>query len=273
MANALVPDMAREPRSPLGFARQSSARCLLDTCGRDSDVVTTPPKVRRSWHRGLHTPVARVAVFDLDRTLIPGASAVALLRELAARKLVTRQDVVRAGLEHALYRRRGSTDAQMERARRRGLSIVAGMECEPLLAAADVVASSLVPTVCPAARFLLDRHLNSGDFCVLLSSSPQELVERVGRLLGMHRSIGTRATVANGRYTGGLDRSPCYGPGKLEALRLALGDADLQEAFAYADSASDLALLRACGHPVAVNPDRTLHRVARQEGWPILVLG
>jgi HAD superfamily hydrolase (TIGR01490 family) len=146
------------------------------------------------------------------------------------------------------------------------------MKCEPLLAAADVVAARLALTVCPAARFLLDRHLTSGDSCVLLSSSLQELVERVGRLLGMHRSIGTRATVANGRYTGGLDHSPCYGPGKLEALRLALGDVDLQEAFAYADSAGDLALLRACGHPVAVNPDRTLHRVAREEGWPILVL-
>jgi HAD superfamily hydrolase (TIGR01490 family) len=236
-------------------------------------VVTTPPKVRRSWHRGLHTPVARVAVFDLDRTLIPGASSVALVRELAARKLVTRHHVVRAGLEHVIYRRRGSTDAQIERARRQGLSIVAGMECEPLLAVADVVAARLAPTVCPAARFLLDRHLNASDFCVLLSSSPQELVERIGRLLGMHRSIGTRATVANGRYTGGLDRPPCYGHGKLEALRLALGDVDLHEAFAYADSARDLALLHACGHPVAVNPDRTLHRVARQEGWPILVLG
>jgi HAD superfamily hydrolase (TIGR01490 family) len=235
--------------------------------------VTTTPKVRRSSHRRLHTPVARLAVFDLDRTLIPGASAVALLRELAARKLVTRQDVIRAGLEQVLYRRRGSTHAQIERARRRGLSIVAGMEREPLLAVADVVAARLAPTVCPAARYLLDRHLTSGDSCVLLSSSPQELVERLGRLLGMHHSIGTRATVANGRYTGALDRPPCYGPGKLDALRLALGDVDLQETFAYADSASDLALLRACGHPVAVNPDRTLHRVARQEGWPTLVLG
>ena len=75
-----------------------------------------------------------------------------------------------------------------------------------------------------------------------------------------------------GRYTVGLDHSPCCGPGKLEALRLALGDVNLQEAFAYADSASDLALLRACGRPAAVNPDRTLHRVAREEGWPILVL-
>ena len=108
---------------------------------------------------------------------------------------------------------------------------------------------------------------------MLLSSSPQELVGLVGRELGMHRSIGTRAAVADGRYTGDLDHPFCYGAGKVEALRLALGDVGLRGAFAYADSASDLPLLRACGHPVAVNPDRTLRRVAGRFGWPVLVLG
>jgi phosphoserine phosphatase len=64
----------------------------------------------------------------------------------------------------------------------------------------------------------------------------------------------------------------CYGDGKVQALRLALGEIDLRGAFAYADSASDLPLLRACGHPVAINPDRSLRRVARRSGWPILTL-
>jgi phosphoserine phosphatase len=89
----------------------------------------------------------------------------------------------------------------------------------------------LLTEVGPAARFLLDHHLGAGDFCVLLSSSPKELVELVGRELGMHRSIGTRAAVEDGRYTGDLDRPLCYG-GELEALRLALGDIDLRGATA-----------------------------------------
>jgi hypothetical protein len=70
-----------------------------------------------------------------------------------------------------------------------------------------------------------------------------------------------------------LDRPLCYGPGKVEARRHALGDIDLRHAFGSADSASDLALLCACGHPVAVNPARTLRRVAHQQGWPVLVFG
>jgi HAD superfamily hydrolase (TIGR01490 family) len=138
---------------------------------------------------------------------------------------------------------------------------------------ARAVAGRLAADVGPSARFLLDHHRGAGDFCVLLSSSPQELVGLVGRELGMHRSIGTRAAVADGRYTGDLDHPFCYGAGKVEALRLALGDVGLRGAFAYADSASDLPLLRACGHPVAVNPDRTLRRVAGRFGWPVLVLG
>lgn len=246
---------------------------MPDTLARNSDIVTTTPAVRDRQPLDLGQPLARLAVFDLDRTLIPGASIVALVRELAARKLVTRRRVVQAGLEHLIYRRRGSTDAQVERARDRALSIVAGMERGPLLLAADAVGVRLAASVGPAARYLLDHHLAGGDFCVLLSSSPEELVERIGRLLGMHRSLGTRSTVADGRYTGGLDRPLCYAAGKVDALRLALGDVHLRHAFAYADSASDLPLPRMCGHPIAVNPDRRLRCVAQQEGWPILVLG
>jgi phosphoserine phosphatase len=87
-----------------------------------------------------------------------------------------------------LYQRLGSTDAQVERTRDRALSVVAGMERAPLLAAADVVALRLAAAVGPAARFLLDHHLGSGDFCVLLSSSPQELVEWVASPISVGRS-------------------------------------------------------------------------------------
>jgi phosphoserine phosphatase len=149
------------------------------TGARNSDGVTTARKARHQRHAQLSTPIVRLAVFDLDRTLVPGASIVALARELAARRLIIRRHLVRAGLEHVLYQRLGSTDAQVERTRDRALSVVAGMERAPLLAAADVVALRLAAAVGPAARFLLDHHLGSGDFCVLLSSSPQELVEWV----------------------------------------------------------------------------------------------
>lgn len=236
-------------------------------------ITTVHVGYERRRREGAAARLNRLAVFDLDRTLIPGASLVAFVRELADRKLIARRRALRAGFEQVLYKRWGSTDAQIEQARDWALAIVAGMNRQRLLAAADLVARRLVTEVPPAARLLLDHHLVVGDFCVLLSSSPQELVERIGRGLGMQRSIGTRAELVDGHYTGAIDGPLCYGTGKLEALQLTLGDVDLRDAFAYADSASDLPLLRTCGHPVAVNPDRTLRRVAHRSGWPVLSLG
>ncbi|MEY2571670.1 MAG: hypothetical protein QOE63_2020 [Acidimicrobiaceae bacterium] len=119
---------------------------------------------------------------------------------------------------------------------------------------------------------LLEHHLAAGDFCVVLSASPHELVEVIGASLGAHRAIGTRAAVTDGYLTGELDGPFCYGPGKLARLRNALGPVDLHDAWAYADSRSDLPLLQACGHPVAVNPDRALRKVAARHEWPVITV-
>lgn len=213
---------------------------------------------------------ATLALFDLDRTLLPGSSLVALGRALARARLVPTRLLVGAGARDMLYRRRGSTDAQAERLRNRALAAVAGVERASLLEALWVLAERLAGQITPGARLLVERHLSGGDFCVVLSASPQELVELVCARLGAHRGIGTRGEIVDGCFTGRLDGPFCYGPGKLDRLAAALGPVDLSRAWAYADSASDLPLLRAVGHPVAVNPDRRLRAVAVAAGWPVL---
>ncbi|MGH9040485.1 MAG: HAD family hydrolase, partial [Acidimicrobiia bacterium] len=118
----------------------------------------------------------------------------------------------------------------------------------------------------------LDMHLAVGDFCVIASASPQELVEAAARSLGAHRAVGTRAQVADGCFTGALDGPFCHGRGKLARLWVELGTADLSEATAYSDSTSDLPMLNAAGRPVAVNPDRRLRKMATEAGWPVVRL-
>ena len=88
----------------------------------------------------------------------------------------------------------------------------------------------------------------------------------------MTGGIGTRSIVVEGAYTGELDGPFCYGHGKVEAIeRIARWEGlDLAQCYAYSDSASDLPMLQAVGHPVAVNPDGPLERHARQHGWPIV---
>ncbi len=215
-------------------------------------------------------PAATVALFDLDRTLLPGSSLVALGRALAQARLVPTRLFLGAGARDVYYRRRGGSDGQAERLRDRALAAVAGVEHDSLLGALTVLAERLVDQISPGARLLVERHLAAGDFCVVLSASPQELVELMCTRLGVHRGVGTRGEVVDGRFTGRLDGPFCYGAGKLVRLAAALGPVDLPAAWAYADSASDLPVLRAVGHPVAVNPDRRLRAVAAAAGWPVL---
>jgi HAD superfamily hydrolase (TIGR01490 family) len=199
-----------------------------------------------------------VALFDLDRTLIRGSSLSIFGRELVRRGHVPRSLVAR----HALLDRLVGTL----------LDAAAGRPAGPLLAAASSMGATLAAEVPPAARFLLQRHVDAGDFCVILSASPHELVEAVTVALGAHRAVGTRLEVCDGLLTGRLDGPFCYGSGKLEGLQREVGHLDLASATAYADSGSDLPLLDRCGTPVAVNPDAELQRWALRSGWPIVRL-
>ncbi|HEX7134140.1 MAG TPA: HAD-IB family hydrolase [Iamia sp.] len=214
-----------------------------------------------------------IALFDLDRTLLPGSSLEALGRALAAEGLVSRRRLARAAAEQVRFTRRGASDATATRLCTEGLGVIAGVERDRLAPVVQRVGEELADLPVPGTRALVQRHLDAGHFCVVLSASPQELVEVVCSRLGLHRAVGTCAAVADGRFTGALDGVFCYGPGKLARLRQALGQVDLGQAWAYADSISDLPVLSACAHPVAVNPDRQLRKLARTNAWPIFDVG
>ena len=213
-----------------------------------------------------------VAVFDLDRTLIPGSSLMALARELVRRGLVPRAQLVRHAGRSAVFARRGLGDGAVASVRTGALAALAGRAASDLAPVARDGGCQLAADVYGGARRLLELHQMAGDFCVLLSASPQELVEAVGQALGAHRAVGTRVEVEGGRFTGRLDGAFCYGVGKLTRLHDELGDLDLDTAHAYSDSSSDVPLLAACGRPVAVNPDRRLRAAARANGWPVIEL-
>lgn len=215
-------------------------------------------------------PGGRLAIFDLDRTLLPGSSLVALGRAMATAGMLSRRRLASAAVQDARFRRRGSRGGEVERLRHEALAHIGGLARQPLVELAHEVAATLAPQISAGARLLLDRHVAAGDFVVVLSASPQELVEAIVGVLGAHRGIGTRAAHEAGTYTGRLDGPFCYGAGKIDRLLIDVGAVDLHQAAAYADSTSDLPLLLACGEPVAVNPDRGLRAVADRRGWPIL---
>jgi HAD superfamily hydrolase (TIGR01490 family) len=214
-----------------------------------------------------------VAVFDLDRTLIRGSSLSLYGRELVRRGLVPRSTVARHALLELAFQRRGVGAARIDHLVGTLLDAATGRPAEPLFAVARGMGAALAAEVQPAARFLLQRHLDAGDFCIVLSASPHELVEAVAASLGAHRAVGTRIDSVDGVLTGRLDGPFCYGRGKIEALEREIGRVDLATATAYADSGSDLPLLERCGTAVAVNPDAELRRWATREGWPVVRFG
>jgi HAD superfamily hydrolase (TIGR01490 family) len=132
---------------------------------------------------------------------------------------------------------------------------------------------TLLEKVRPEALALVERHRQAGRATYIVSAAPFELVDPLARAMGMTAGIGTVSEIVDGAYTGRLVGSFCYGEGKVEAItELARWEGlALDQCYAYSDSASDLPMLQAVGHPVAVNPDAKLERHARRNGWPIVI--
>jgi phosphoserine phosphatase len=115
-------------------------------------------------------------------------------------------------------------------------------------------------------------HQDSGRRVYIVTAASQEMAALLSHVLGFDGGIGSRSEVVDGVYTGRAGGPFTYREGKAQALRaLAASEGiDLAASWAYSDSESDLPMLRAVGHPVAVNPDAELARVARAEGWAVM---
>jgi HAD superfamily hydrolase (TIGR01490 family) len=226
-----------------------------------------------SEYVGLASSGQSAAFFDLDRTLISGSSAFTLALQARKAGIIPNIEFVRDAVGAATFKLMGASDDTTNEVRTRVLKAVTGMQQSDLQALNVEVLPRLLARLRPEARRLLDRHRHAGRDTYIVSAAPQEIVEPLAHSLGMTSGIGTRSLVVDGRYTGELQGPFCYGEGKVEAIR-ELADwqgYDLSQCYAYSDSASDLPMLEAVGHPVAVNPDGKLERHARRNGWPIVI--
>jgi HAD superfamily hydrolase (TIGR01490 family) len=213
------------------------------------------------------------AFFDLDRTLISGSSAFTLAIQARRAGLIPNLEFARDTTGAIAFKLFGSSDNTTDAVRERILKAVTGMRQSDLQALNVEVLPRLLAKLRPEARRLIDRHRRAGRDTFIVSAAPQEIVEPLAHSLGMTSGLGTRSVVADGIYTGALEGPFCYGQGKVEAIReLANWNSyELAQCYAYSDSASDLPMLEAVGHPVAVNPDGRLERHARRHGWPIVI--
>jgi HAD superfamily hydrolase (TIGR01490 family) len=212
------------------------------------------------------------AFFDLDRTLMAGSSAFQFGRAAYKSGLVSRRQLARDAWENVVFRLSGSTDAGTDALRERIGRILEGVRVRELQRLAPDVLAGVLPRLYPRMLAIAYEHQDAGRPIFICTAASQEMAELMAIVLTFDGAVGSVSEVVDGHYTGRAGGPFTYREGKAEAIReLAERERiDLAESWAYSDSESDLPMLRLVGHPVAVNPDTGLGRVARSEGWEVL---
>jgi HAD superfamily hydrolase (TIGR01490 family) len=254
-AGESAPDTNPEPGAGLAADPLTQSRCDADT-----------------WVPSMPDPSA-AAFFDVDNTLLRGASIYHFAKGLAARRLFGPTDLARITLSQIAFRLRGIEDrSHIDAAREAALAFVAGHRVDDIVALGEeIYDETIADRIWAGTRELTRRHLLAGQRVWLVTATPVELATILARRLGLTGALGTEAQTDDGVYTGRLVGGLLHGPAKAIAI-VALADReglDLSKCSAYSDSANDLPMLELVGHPNVVNPDAELLRAARSRGWPV----
>jgi len=213
------------------------------------------------------------AFFDVDNTVMRGASIFHLARGLAKRKFFTVREVGDFAWKQAKFVVNGSEDLEdMASATEAGLAFVQGKRVDDVVSLGEEIFDELMARkLWPGTLALAQGHLDRGQRVWLVTATPVELASIIAERLGLTGALGTVSEIEHGVYTGQLVGAPLHGKAKAEAVR-ALAEReglDLVRCTAYSDSANDVPMLSIVGRAVAVNPDGALRKHARAVGWEI----
>ena len=251
-------------RQLLKPARASQAAAAAGAASAAAAEVIAPPP-------GMNPAAA--AFFDVDNTLMRGASIYHFARGLAARNLFTPLDLLKMTWVQVAYRLRGKEDSgHIDAVRQSALAFVADHKVADIVALGEqIYDETMARRIWQGTRDLALRHLAAGERVWLVTATPVELANILSSRLGLTGALGTVAETRDGVYTGRLVGGLLHGEAKAAAVRAlaAREGLDLARCSAYSDSANDLPMLQLVGHPHVVNPDSSLLAEARQRGWPV----
>lgn len=210
------------------------------------------------------------ALFDMDQTLVNVNTAACLVRWRRRHGRNSTADVVRVAYWLAKYRF-GLLDAPRV-AQRVMTQFQNDREDELLSDCVEWYRAEGRNYVVAKARETVERHRSLGAVLAVVTSATRYAAAPLARELGIPYVLCTDLEIdALGRFTGRILEPLCYGPGKVIRAKQwaeSIGH-DLTHAFFYTDSITDAPLLEVVAHPVAVNPDLRLRRLARARGWSI----
>ncbi|WP_345455984.1 HAD-IB family hydrolase [Nocardioides marinquilinus] len=256
------PDPADRSRRPLDLQQRSLLAGEAAAAAAEVETALDHPV----------DPTA-AAFFDVDNTIMQGASIFHLARGMHRRKLFTTRDIVGAVWKQAYFRVVGVEDPDhIAETRNSALSFIAGFPVAELESLSDeIFDEQMAHRIWPGTRALAQLHLDQGQRVWLVTAAPVEIARIIARRLGLTGALGTVSETEDGLYTGRLVGDLLHGPAKAEAvLALAAREGlDLARCSAYSDSVNDLPMLGLVGDPVAVNPDARLRAHAREHGWRV----
>jgi len=213
------------------------------------------------------------AFFDVDNTIMQGASIFHLARGLHRRKFFTTREILGAAWKQAYFRVIGVEDPEhVAEARASALNFIKGHRVEELEALGEeIFEEAMAHRIWPGTRALAQLHLDQGQRVWLVTAAPIEIANIIARRLGLTGAMGTVSEHVDGVYTGRLVGDLLHGPAKGVAVR-AVADReglDLRRCSAYSDSFNDLPMLSMVGDPCVINPDSRLRDHARANGWRV----
>jgi len=266
-----------DPDQPDADPRRASDGAAPQAPGADR---AAPGAASRAGDEGAGGPLSRngaggaAAFFDLDKTLMAGSSGIFFARAAYETGMISRARLARDAYENLRYRLRGSTDDRADEVRRRVGEMIAGVQVRELQRLSPRVLAGVLPRLYPQMLARAYAHQDAGTPIYILTAASQEMADLLAHVLAFDGGLGSRSEIVDGRYTGRPAGPFNYREGKVLSMReLAASEGiDLASSYAYSDSESDLPMLRVVGHPVVVNPDPDLRRIAAEEGWEVLHL-
>lgn len=218
----------------------------------------------------------KLVLFDLDNTLLAGDSDFEWAQFLIEHGVLDRE--LYAARNHAFYEqyKAGTLDIhefldfQLKPLSRHARSQLNAWH-------ADYMQQKILPLMTPAAKALVERELADAELVAVITATNSFVTAPIARAFGISHLIATEPEQANGDYTGRVAGTPSFREGKIVRLHEWLGSlgktlGDFDQSWFYSDSLNDLPLLECVSHPVAVDPDATLHEHAIRRGWPVISL-
>lgn len=220
------------------------------------------------------TPIehGEAAFFDVDNTMMQGASLFHVARKMYQKRAFTLRDVAGFAWKQAKFILRGENMNDVHSVQDSAQRLAAGISEDFIKQLGEEVYDEMIVSkIWPGTKALAQEHLKSGRQVWLVTATPVEVAQVIANRLDLTGALGTVGEIEDGVYTGRLVGEILHGPAKGRAVReLAVREGlDLQRCWAYSDSYNDIPLLTAVGNPVAINPDKKLRAHARENNWPV----